>query len=255
VYLLSSHLLPECLGPPVSPTTWWYPTFSAHRLCDEDNTHDVSREHTSQLRIERQRHQGHHRHPTTVRCVPDYPVSQSANDSHQRQRLVRNHRRTRGSTGLSGAPPDCPMRHKSVQCARQPKDATTNSMVGMAGMERNRTLFTAWCAPDSPVYPRTEGNQGLPNKEGMIVLVLGDIKGPPMCMELLPKYTKSTPKLWFNATTVLTHSRENWAFSWEKLCCFDSCVLSFACVCVVLLLFVLLFYSLITLVLWLRSFV
>jgi hypothetical protein len=49
-------------------------------------------------------------------------------------------------------------------------------------------------------------------------------------MELLPEHTKSTPKLRFNATTLLTHSRENWAFSWEKVHCFDSCILTFACV-------------------------
>jgi hypothetical protein len=50
-------------------------------------------------------------------------------------------------------------------------------------------------------------------------------------MEMLPKHTRSTPKLWFNATTLSTHSREIWVFSREKLCRFDSCVLSFACVC------------------------
>jgi hypothetical protein len=49
-------------------------------------------------------------------------------------------------------------------------------------------------------------------------------------MELLHKHTKSTPKLRFNATMPSTHSRENWAFSWEKLSRFDPCVLSFTCV-------------------------
>jgi hypothetical protein len=43
--------------------------------------------------------------------------------------------------------------------------------------------------------PRTKGNQGLPNKEEMTLLVLGAIRRPHRCMELLPKYTKSTPKL------------------------------------------------------------
>jgi hypothetical protein len=80
---------------------------------------------------------------------------------------------------------------------------------GCDRMERNRALFTVRCAPNSPVHPQTEGNQGLPNKEETTHLTLGAIKGPPRRMEHLPKHTKSTPKLRFNATTLLTHSREN----------------------------------------------
>jgi hypothetical protein len=57
--------------------------------------------------------------------------------------------------------------------------------------------------------PQTEGNQGLPNREETNPLVLGAIKGPPRCMKLLPKHTKSTPKLCLNAITLSTHSREN----------------------------------------------
>jgi hypothetical protein len=82
-----------------------------------------------------------------------------------------------------------------------------NSTVGVTGMQINRALFTVWCALDSPVHPRTKGNQGLPNKEEMTLLALGAIKVPRRCMELLPKHTKSTPNLLFNVTTLTTHSR------------------------------------------------
>jgi hypothetical protein len=92
------------------------------------------------------------------------------------------------------------------------------------------TLCSVRCAPDCPVHPRIEGNQGLPNGAPMAPRSLGAIKGPHRRMELLPKHTKSTPKLRFNATMPSTHSRENWVFSWEKLYRFDSCVLSFTCV-------------------------
>jgi hypothetical protein len=74
--------------------------------------------------------------------------------------------------------------HRTVRCARQPKDATTNSTIGVAGMERNRALFTVQCTMDSLVHPRTEGNQGLPNKEEKAPLALRAIKGPPRRMEL-----------------------------------------------------------------------
>jgi hypothetical protein len=79
-------------------------------------------------------------------------------------------------------------------------------------------------------------------------------KRTPMRMELLTKHTKSTPELCFNTTTLSTHSRKNWAFSWEKLCRFDSCVLFFACVhgvAALILLCVFLFF--LTLVLWLKD--
>jgi hypothetical protein len=80
----------------------------------------------------------------------------------------------------------------------------------MAEMERNHAQFIVRCAPDSPVDPRTEGNQSLPKKEETTLLALRAIKGPPpRRMLLLPKHTKSTPKLRFNATMLSTPSREN----------------------------------------------
>jgi hypothetical protein len=87
------------------------------------------------------------------------------------------------------------VRHRTVRCAGQPKDATANSTVSVAGMERNHALFTVWCAPDSLVHLWAEGNHGLPNREETTPLALGAIKGPPRPMELLTKHNKSTPKL------------------------------------------------------------
>jgi hypothetical protein len=99
--------------------------------------------------------------------------------------------------------------HRTIWCAGQPKDAMTNSTVSVAGVESNRALFTVRCAPDSPVHPWTEGNQGLPNKEETTHVALRAIKVHHIRMELLPKHTKSTLKLRFKATTLSTHSREN----------------------------------------------
>jgi hypothetical protein len=59
-----------------------------------------------------------------------------------------------------------------------------NSKVDAAGMKRNCALVIVRCARDSPVHPRTKGNQGLPNKEQMAPLALGAIKGHPRRMEL-----------------------------------------------------------------------
>jgi hypothetical protein len=76
-------------------------------------------------------------------------------------------------------------------------------------MEVNRALCSVRCALDCLVHTRTEGNQGLLNEEATTPLALGAIKGPLGRMELLPKNTKITPILRFNATTLSTYSREN----------------------------------------------
>jgi hypothetical protein len=78
---------------------------------------------------------------------------------------------------------DCLVHHRTVRCAGQPKDATTNSTAGRVGMERNYTLFVVWCAPNSPMHPRLEGNQGLLNKEEIAPRSLGTIKGHLGAME------------------------------------------------------------------------
>jgi hypothetical protein len=84
-----------------------------------------------------------------------------------------------GRTGLSGAPPDYSVCH----------GANGSQQSVPPGKERNCVLFIVWCAPDSPVHPWTEGNQGLLNKEKMAPLAFGAIKGAPRCMEQLPKHS------------------------------------------------------------------
>jgi hypothetical protein len=49
-------------------------------------------------------------------------------------------------------------------------------------------LFTVQCTLDSPVHPRTEGNQSLPNGAPMAPMSLGAIKGTPRRMDLHTKH-------------------------------------------------------------------
>jgi hypothetical protein len=94
---------------------------------------------------------------------PDCPVSQAANDTRPRQRSAHNLRLPRvpiqmslGHIGLSDAPSNCLVCH------------------GASSWQ----LFTVRVEPDSPVHPRTEGNQCFPIEEQMAPLALGAIKGP-----------------------------------------------------------------------------
>jgi hypothetical protein len=96
---------------------------------------------------------------------------------------VRHVRRTNGHE----VAPNFSVRHRTVRCAKWP-------------MARNRRLGwlrkgigdcavfgvhrTVRCAPDSPVHPRTEGNEGLPNGVPMARRSLGAIKGPLCALEL-----------------------------------------------------------------------
>ena len=125
-----------------------------------------------------------------------------------------------------------------------------NSTVGVADKEGNRTMFTVRCAPTVRCTHGAEANQGLPNKEETTPLALGAIKGPPRRMEQLPKYTKSTPKLRFIATTLSTNSERIERFL-ERNSVILILVFSPLLVCVVLLLLYscVCFYSLLTLVL------
>jgi hypothetical protein len=69
--------------------------------------------------------------------------------------------------------------------------------------ERNRALLDVRCAPDSPVHPRTEGNQGLPNEGATAPLALGAINRAPMRLYQIHKHTLSTLQLRDSATTLL----------------------------------------------------
>jgi hypothetical protein len=112
---------------------------------------------------------------------PDYPVctrlsgEPTALTSANGRRVI---------NGGHVAASDCPVRHQTIWCAGQSKDAKVNSTVGLAGMERNRVLFIVQCAPDSPVHPRTEDNEGLPNEDQTTPMALEAIKGPHKSTEL-----------------------------------------------------------------------
>jgi hypothetical protein len=65
--------------------------------------------------------------------------------------------------------------HRTVQCPMKKKVANQNLVIV--------ALCSVRCAPDSPIHPRTEGNQGLPNGAPTAPRSLGAIKGPLGAME------------------------------------------------------------------------
>jgi hypothetical protein len=75
------------------------------------------------------------------------------------------------------------MAHRTVRC---PIEKETNQS-GDSLPHPALVLFTVWCAPDSPVRPRTEGKNCLPNGAPTTPSCLGAIKGTPRRME---QYTK-----------------------------------------------------------------
>jgi hypothetical protein len=94
------------------------------------------------------------------------------------------------------------------------------------------------CAFNSPVHPRIEGNQRLPNGTPMAPRPLGAIKGTPRRMEQYTKHSKSTLQLWNFATTPSKCLREIWAlFSviTLSLCCWLCSLHLCVCCCCVLL--------------------
>jgi hypothetical protein len=80
--------------------------------------------------------------------------------------------------------PDCPVCHGVGGCngRRLQRSASPNK-------EGIHTLLTVRCAPDSPVHPRTEGNNGLPNGAPTTPRSLEAIKGTPWRMELHTKHS------------------------------------------------------------------
>jgi hypothetical protein len=70
---------------------------------------------------------------------------------------------------------------------------------------RDRLMCSVRCASDNPVYPRTEGNQGLPNGVPMAARSLGVIKGAPGCHGVVHKHTLSNLQLLDFVTTLSFH--------------------------------------------------
>jgi hypothetical protein len=80
----------------------------------------------------------------------------------------------------------------------------------------SRALFTVWCAPDSPVHPRTEGNQSLPNRALTTSKSLGAIKGTPSRME---QYTKHPLNILHRLDFASTHSFHCYRYLINSLSC------------------------------------
>jgi hypothetical protein len=86
--------------------------------------------------------------------------------------------------------------HRIVRCVNWPKAHNGWQRLARLFMEVNHALWSVRCAPDCPVHPRAEGNQGLPNEEAMAPLALKAIKGSQLGASIwYPKQTKSTPIL------------------------------------------------------------
>jgi hypothetical protein len=146
----------------------------------------------------------------TVRCAPDCPVCTGLSGEPASQRLspapngraqstaatwqaCRPRQRSVDRTGHVRCAPDC-----SVCQARWDGQRFARAL-----KERNRALLDVRCAPDSPVHPRTEGNQGLPNEGATAPLALGAINRAPMRLYQIHKHTLSTLQLRDSATTLL----------------------------------------------------
>jgi hypothetical protein len=94
--------------------------------------------------------------------------------------------------------------HRTVRCATGLFDVLCDQRLATVGFDRKiRESVTVQCS----VHPRIESNQGLPNKEATIPLALGAIKRAPGRLYLVPKHTKSTLILRFNADTLSTYFR------------------------------------------------
>jgi hypothetical protein len=112
-------------------------------------------------------------------------------------------------------------------------------------------LFTVRCAPDSLVYPQTEGNQCLPNGATTAPRSLGAIEGTHRHMELYTKHPLNILQHRDTTTTLLLWQIEIRARVWVVTplrCLMCSSLNLFLCV---LLWFCLLYVSLLPLLLWL----
>jgi hypothetical protein len=117
----------------------------------------------------------------TVRCAPDFPVSQ------------RRPRPTVGSAINEGhvAEPTVTWSHRTVRCAPDSvrcAKGTEGPTVGFTRKGRRlgtgQALFMSVGAPDYPVCHPTEGKNCLPNGTPTAPSCLGAIKGTPMCMDV-----------------------------------------------------------------------
>jgi hypothetical protein len=112
----------------------------------------------------------------TVRCAPDYPVSQRSAGPTVGSAICAGH--VAKPTARRGHR-TCPVRQRLSGCQRS----------AAPFKERNQALDSVRCAPDCPVRHATEGKDCLPRLLSTASSCLGAIKGTPRHMEEDTKYS------------------------------------------------------------------
>jgi hypothetical protein len=123
----------------------------------------------------------------TVRCAPDYPVSQRSARPMVGCAICARH----------VAEPTVGRVHRTVRCAPDSVRCANGSQaptVGFAKEGKKSAPDSVRCAPDCPVRQATEGKICLPGMLSMALSCLGAIKGTPMRMEEYTKHSLSIPK-------------------------------------------------------------
>jgi hypothetical protein len=126
--------------------------------------------------------------PDSPREAPNSPVYQPCNGYLPRRPRANGH--------IAHRTVWCP--HRIVRC---PIKKETNQS-GDSLPHPVLVLFTVRCAPDSPVHPRTEGKNCLPNGAPTAPSCLGARKGTPRRME---QYTKPPLNILRCLDTASTH--------------------------------------------------
>src|SRR5688572_13863054 len=115
----------------------------------------------------------------TVRCAPDYPVSQRSAGPTVGRAICAGH--VAEPTARRGHR-TCPVRQRLPHLQQS----------AALFKEGNRAPDSVRCAPDCPVRPTTEGKDGLPELFSTAPSCLGAIKGTPRRMEENTKHSLST---------------------------------------------------------------
>jgi hypothetical protein len=94
--------------------------------------------------------------------------------------------------------------HRTVRCATELFGVPSDQRSTRLNKERDR-LCSVQCAPESQVYPWTEGNHNLSNGVPTVPKSLGAIKGPSRRHGARHKHTLSNLQLLDSTTTLSIH--------------------------------------------------
>jgi hypothetical protein len=134
------------------------------------------------------------KHRQTVRCAPNYPVSQQSAGPTV-GRVIRARHAAEPTVGRGA--PDCPVctrlsgMHQTVSGAPTAPKRQRSASPNKEG-DPHRTVSGG--APDCPVHQATEGKNCLPRMHSTAPSCLGAIKGTPRHMEENTKHSLSIPK-------------------------------------------------------------